>query len=105
MTPSDRTEQAIAAPSHLVTDTRVEFRRAALEALDTLPEQTGRLVIDLSLTRMVDSTGLGSLILIQQHASSRGLVVRLRGLSEEVRLLLELTKLLDRFEIEHRAPS
>ena len=101
----DRIEQAIAAPSHLVTDTRAEFRKAAVEALDALPEGSGRLIADLSLTRMVDSAGLGTLILVQQHAAARHQVVRLRGLSEEVRLLLELTRLEDRFEIENRTAS
>jgi anti-anti-sigma factor len=95
-------ERMIAAPAHLGLETRAEFRRAAAELLDALPEGAGRLVVDVSLTRLVDSAGLGALILIQQHAAGRRLTVRLRGINEELRLLLSLTKLEDLFEIENR---
>jgi anti-anti-sigma regulatory factor len=90
----------IVAPSHLGMETRGEFRRAALELLDALPEGTGSLVVDVSLSRLVDSAGLGTLILIQQHAAGRRQAVRLRGISGELRLLLSLTKLEDMFEVE-----
>ncbi|MBI4421740.1 MAG: STAS domain-containing protein [Gemmatimonadetes bacterium] len=99
----DRPERAIAAPPQLDRDTRADFRKAAVEALDALPEGTGRLIVDLSLTRLVDSAGLGCLILVQQHAAGRRQAVRLRGVSDEVRLLLQLTKLDELFETEGRA--
>jgi len=95
----------IVAPSHLGMETRAEFRRAAVELLDGLPRDTGCLVVDVSLSRLVDSAGLGTLIMIQQHAAERRQAVRLRGVSEELRLLLALTKLEDMFEVEpHPAP-
>ncbi len=97
-------ERAVVAPSHLGLDTRAEFRRSAVEILDALPEISGRLVVDLSPTRLVDSAGLGALILVRQHAAARRQVVRLRGVSEELRLLLVLTKLEDMFEIDDRGP-
>lgn len=90
------------APAHLGMETRAEFRRSAIELLDALPEGTGRLVVDVSLSRLVDSAGLGTLILVQQHASDRRQSVRLRGVSEELRMLLVLTKLADMFEVEER---
>ena len=95
-------EGVIAAPATLGLETRTESRREAVGLLDGLPEGTGRLVVDVSLTRLVDSAGLGTLILIQQHAAGRRQIVRLRGINEELRLLLVLTKLEDMFEIEDR---
>jgi anti-anti-sigma factor len=97
----EQAERAIAAPPHLGLDTRTDFRRAAIECLDALPEGTGALVIDLSVTRLMDSAGLGTLILVRQHATRRRQVVRLRGASEEIRLLLVLTRLEDQFVIEN----
>ncbi len=65
-----------------------------------MPEGGGRLVIDLSYTREIDSAGLGALMLIQRHASERRLAVALRHASEEIRFLLVLTKLSDLFELD-----
>lgn len=92
----------MAAPAHLGLETRADFRRAAVELLDSLPDTTGSLVVDFSATRLVDSAGLGVLILVRQHAATRKQVVRLRGLNEEIRMLLVLTKLDDLFAIEDR---
>jgi anti-anti-sigma regulatory factor len=100
----DATTKVIAAPSHLGLETRAEFRRAATELLDGLPEGAGCLIVDVSLCRLVDSAGLGTLMLIQQHAAGRRLTIRLRGINEELRLLLVLTKLEDMFEVERPAP-
>jgi anti-anti-sigma regulatory factor len=93
------TPSVIVAPSHLGMDTRAEFRKSAQELLDVLPEG-GFLVVDMSLTRLVDSAGLGTLMMVQQHATVRRQGVRLRGVSEELRMLLVLTKLEDMFEVE-----
>jgi anti-anti-sigma factor len=94
------TEKVLAAPEQLGLDTRTAFRRTAGELVEQLPEGAGRLVIDLSGTRAVDSAGLGALMLIQRKAAERRLSVRLRGASEELRFLLVLTKLDDLFELE-----
>jgi anti-anti-sigma factor len=96
----DAVTKVIAAPAHLGLDTRADFRRAATEVLDGLPEGAGCLVVDVSLCQLVDSAGLGTLMMIQRHAARRRLSVRLRGTNEELRLLLVLTKLEDMFEIE-----
>ena len=76
------------------------FRRSASDLLDSLPEGSGRLVIDLASTRHVDSAGLGALMLIQRRAAERRQAVCLRGANEELRFLLVLTKLDDLFELE-----
>jgi anti-anti-sigma factor len=95
------TEKILAAPEALGLDTRTAFRRAATELLEQLPDGSGRLVIDLSGTRQVDSSGLGALMLIQRKAAERRQTVCLRGANEELRFLLVLTKLDDLFELEN----
>lgn len=93
-------EKVLAAPEALGLETRGHFRRSASDSLNELPEGTGRLVIDLTATRAVDSAGLGVLMLIQRHAADRRQTVCLRGVNEELRFLLVLTKLDDLFELE-----
>ena len=97
-------EKTIAAPERLDLESRTAFRRAAGEVLDLLAGGSGggggRLVIDLSGTRSVDSAGLGALMLIQRKAAEHRQTVCLRGANEELRFLLVLTKLDDLFELE-----
>lgn len=88
------------APVALGLESRVAFRKAAVEQLDAIGEAGGRLVIDLTSTRTVDSAGLGALMLIQRHAAGRRLRVLLRNPNDELRFLLALTKLDDLFDIE-----
>lgn len=90
----------LVAPQRLGLDTRVEFRKTAVQALDALPEGNGRLVIDLSNTRQVDSAGLGVLMLIQRRAAERRQAVVLRHPNDEIRFLLAITKLAGLFTIE-----
>lgn len=94
------TEKVLAAPEQLGLESRTGFRRTASELLQQLPEGAGRLILDLSATRAVDSAGLGALMLIQRKAAERRQTVCLRGASEELRFLLVLTKLDDLFELE-----
>jgi anti-anti-sigma regulatory factor len=93
-------ERGLAAPEILGLETRVEIRLAAAQLLEGMPEGSGRLVIDLTHTREVDSAGLGALMLIQRMASDRRQVVVLRNPNDEVRFLLTLTKLYDLFIVE-----
>ncbi|HEX4573539.1 MAG TPA: STAS domain-containing protein [Gemmatimonadales bacterium] len=97
------TEKVLAAPAELGLESRTLFRRAATELLEQMPEGAGRLVIDLSSTRQVDSAGLGALMLIQRKAAEHRLTVSLRGANDELRFLLVLTKLDDLFELESGA--
>jgi anti-anti-sigma regulatory factor len=97
------TEKVLAAPEELGLESRTAFRRAAGALLEQLPEGAGRLVIDLLATRIVDSAGLGALMLIQRKAAERRLSVSLRDANEELRFLLVLTKLDDLFELESGA--
>jgi anti-anti-sigma factor len=95
-------ETLVQAPTTLGIETRATFRRQAQEALEQLCSVHGsaELVIDLSGTRAVDSAGLGVLVLIQRRAAEARKTVRLRGASEELRFLLVMTRLDDRFVFE-----
>jgi ABC-type transporter Mla MlaB component len=100
MNSAHATARELAAPERLGLDTRIAFRKAAVEVLDQLPEGTGELIIELRRTRQVDSAGLGVLMLIQRHAAERRQTVVLRNPSDELRFLQVLTKLADLFRLE-----
>lgn len=96
------TGYVVHAPHSLGRESRGSFRRQALEALDAL-EASGDsdpLIIDLAATRMVDSAGLGVLVLVQRRAAEVRRPVHLRCASEELRFLLVMTRLDDRFVFE-----
>lgn len=93
-------QETLIAPEHLGLQSRTDFRQQAVSILERLPEESGRLVIDLSTTRQVDSAGLGALMLVQRKAAERRQTVVLREANEELRFLLVLTKLEDLFVIE-----
>lgn len=96
-------QETLMAPEHLGLQSRTDFRQQAVSLLERLPEDTGRLVVDLSATRQVDSAGLGALMLIQRKAAERRQTIVLRDANEELRFLLVLTKLDDLFVIESPA--
>ena len=93
----------ISAPVSLGLDTRTDFRKAAIALLDAMPEGSGCLTIDLTLTRHVDSAGLGVLMLVQHRAAERRLSVMLRNPNDDLRFLLLLTKLDTLFEVDVHA--
>ena len=94
-------ESIVHAPVHLGALTRIAFREEALAALERLGEAPGgALVVDLSVTVRLDSAGLGTLVMLQMRAAERKCGVTLRGPSEEIRFLLLMTRLEDRFVIE-----
>jgi ABC-type transporter Mla MlaB component len=97
-------EVLVRAPTQLTAQFRGPFRDEALAALAQLQAapRGARLVIDLAETVRVDSAGLGTLVMLQLRASEHRHAIALRGASEEVRFLLLMTKLEDRFEIEPR---
>jgi anti-anti-sigma factor len=87
------------APDVLGLDSRAAFRQAAVALLESLPDG-GRLAIDLHATHHVDSAGLGVLMLIQRRAAERGQTVVLQHPKDELRFLLNITKLDELFEME-----
>lgn len=90
----------MAAPETLGLDTRVAFRIGAFELLESMPEGEGRLIVDLAATGHVDSAGLGALMLVQRRAAERRQAVVLENPSDELRFLLNITKLSMLFELE-----
>ena len=95
-------ETHVTAPMHLGAQSRASFRDESLAALNQLDDAApgGRLVIDMSETQRLDSAGLGTLVMLQLRAAERKHSVVLKGASEEIRFLLLMTKLEDRFETE-----
>jgi len=90
-------------PTRLGVDTRAAFREEARRVMESLDraEKEARLVLDLSGTERVDSAGLGALLAVQAQAAEARRQVVLRGASEEIRFLLVMTRLDDRFIIEN----
>ncbi len=92
----------VRAPPVLDRETSGAFRREAFDLLDArLGASPGaRLVVDLSDSATLDSAGVGVLVALQRRAAELRCTVCLRGASEELRFLLVLTRLEDRFEYE-----
>lgn len=59
-----------------------------------------QVVLDLSATRFLDSSGLRAILSAQQSLQERDGRLRLRKPSEAVRRLLEITGLDDHFDVE-----
>jgi anti-anti-sigma regulatory factor len=95
----------VQAPATLGRETHADFRRQALEVLEELlpSDPQTPLVIDLSHTLQVDSAGLGALVLVQRRSAEKRRPVHLREASEELRFLLVMTRLDDRFVFEGSA--
>jgi anti-anti-sigma regulatory factor len=90
----------LVAPTRLTSDARLEFRRAALEALETAVRNGASGVeLDLGPTVEIDASGLGVLILVQKRARERGLVTRLLHVPSVVEQLLQVTNLAALFDI------
>ncbi|MEP7343904.1 MAG: STAS domain-containing protein [Gemmatimonadaceae bacterium] len=84
----------VAAPKALTAQTRVDFRRAALECLERSSRVgSSALTIDMSATQVVDACGLGVLVLVTKRARGLGIVTRLLRAHEDVRSLLSMTHL------------
>jgi anti-anti-sigma factor len=94
------TVHVVLAPEELSLDSRTAFRSRAVTEIDAMSVGAGRLVIDMTGTRTIDSAGLGALILVRRRAAGRRVRVALRGVNDEIRALLTLTKLADLFEVE-----
>lgn len=97
--------RVLQAPPQLGLATREAFRVEANAMLDGMAVGEGVLLVDLSGTKEVDSSGLGALVLVQRHATERRLQVVLRGVGQELEYLLVLTKLDDLFGFESSQPK
>lgn len=92
----------VAAPTSLTAQTRVEFKSAALECIEHAPDSTGgAFTIDMSATHAIDACGLGLLVMVTKRARERGLVTRLVRASDDVRSLLQTTRLEPLFQFQN----
>jgi anti-sigma B factor antagonist len=70
------------------------------EASRLLADNISELVLDLSATRFLDSSGLRAILTAQRRLSDREGRLALRAPSEPVRRLLDITGLTDHFVVE-----
>ena len=91
----------ISAPDRLVSETRLDFRSAALCHLERITQKNAtRLLIDLQTTTEIDASGLGVLVLLQKRARERMIATRLLHAPVAVKEMLALTKLEYLFELQ-----
>jgi anti-anti-sigma factor len=91
--------EPLIAPTRLVSDQRLEFRRLVLEHLEACAQSESRTVdVDLGATLEMDASGLGVLVLLQKRAKERGLRTRLLRASRPLFETLRLTRLDALFE-------
>lgn len=76
-------------------DEAVQFSKKVAELLP----RTQRLVVELSGVEMIDSAGLGELVLVLLWAQANGCAIKLAGPRRHVRETLEVTNLASVFEI------
>jgi anti-sigma B factor antagonist len=87
---------SITGLSELSAANAVAFRDQTRAALT---DQIKTLDVDMSLTRFVDSSGLGALISVHKTLVSRGGTVRILNPTPTAQQILELTRLHRVFEI------
>jgi anti-anti-sigma regulatory factor len=85
------------APENLGLVTRDAFRQQANGLLDEMGVGRGQLVVDMAVTREIDSSGLSALVMVHRHATERRQQIMLRNVGPEIEFLLVLTKLDDLF--------
>lgn len=66
---------------------------------EVIAESPRSLLVDLANVTFIDSTGLGALVVAHRHLEERGGRLRLVSVPPPVAQVLEVTGLLDRFEV------
>lgn len=90
----------LVCPPYLTTETRIEFRAQALDALDAaVAAGANAVVLDLAAVVQVDASGLGVLILLQKRAREKGLRVRLTALPSPLERMFDETQLRPLFDV------
>lgn len=69
--------------------TASEFRRR----IRSVSEASGKLVLDFSEVRNLDSSGLGAVLDCREQIGKKGGTLRICGLDDRLRLLFEMTRL------------
>ena len=81
---------------------RISYREEAVELSKKVAEllpRTRQLILELSNVEMIDSAGLGELVVVLLWAQAAGCAIQLAAPRRNVRELLELTNLASVFEI------
>jgi len=102
LTTGPRTGYAVIRPEGRVTAPTVPLLRSAVD--DLVAGGSTRIVVDLSGTEFIESTGLGALIGGLKVARLAGGDLRISGATEPVRRVLKLTNL-DRVLSAHASPE
>jgi anti-sigma B factor antagonist len=81
---------------------RIVFGEEATELRETLKRllsSTRKLILNLSGVSYIDSGGLGTLVGVYSSARSSGADIKLTGLGQRLRDVLQITKLVTVFEV------
>ena len=98
---AENEDDVLAVPPRLVAETRLEFRRTALEFLErVMQRRASRVILDMRQTVEVDPSGLGVRVLLQKRARERMIATKLLRPPQAVKQMLQLTKLDYLFEME-----
>jgi len=99
----DDSQVAVANTRRIVVSGDVDLATAAalrdtlIATLDGPPPSPAMLQIDLAGVGFLDSTGIGALIGVRNHAAGKACLVQLVGLQPAVRRVLAVTGLLEGF--------
>ncbi len=80
----------------LIVGNRQELKQVILEQLDA---GSRKFLMDFQNTAYIDSSGLGVLVSLSKKIREKGGELRLAGLNEDLRMLMDLTKLNALFHI------
>lgn len=81
---------------------RIVFGEEATDLRDTLKRllaQSRQIILNLSAVTYIDSGGLGTLVGAYSSARSAGADIKLTGLGQRIRDVLQVTKLVTVFEV------
>ncbi|GEM_PF-521624 len=81
----------------LMTDEHIQMLQNAVKEL--IKEETRNVVIDLSRVKRINSSGLGSLITVYSLIHAAEGTLKIGGINEFVRNVMNITKLNDVFEV------
>jgi anti-anti-sigma factor len=89
----------VSVPSTLTVAEAVEFERSLKEHCQG-NARLETIIVDLSQTQFMDSSGLGSLVICYRTCQAKGIAMVLRGVQEQVRMVLQLTDVEQLFTFE-----
>ncbi len=93
------TARVVSVPSTLTVVEAVEFEQQVKRHCLSQPAPE-TIIIDLSQTQFIDSSGLGALVICYRTCHTKSIAMVLRGVQEQVRMVLALTDLEQLFTFE-----